>query len=385
MTMHVKVSGVWKEITDPRVMASSAWKNIDGGWVRVNGVWKQFYSRQTAPVIPSGGIVIYNTTGTPPSGWSLYADANRMLKGWDGTLGGIGVTGGNKTISFTSTTDGAHLGSTTLRMIDGGTVSSSAGQSANSTAGGHSHTCTGDASSWPKFLRAQLIQADSNQSSLPANAVVFGNSSNIGLSELNTDSGFINVYSDSGNATTGFFDEDTTEAFSTNSAGDHTHGGSGKAYVYFGYSAYRKLTSGAHTHSFNITDIDWNLQRKIVQAFTNITADFGIPTGAIIGWESNTAPDGYAICDGTNGTIDLRNYFIYIDSNGVYGSTSGDNTVSFSYTTNTAGSHRHRGSSINNYISQNRYHDNYETHNHTGSKNISQEWSYLTLAFIQAL
>jgi hypothetical protein len=45
MTIHVNVSGVWKEITDPQVNVSGVWKNIDEAWVNVSGVWKQFYQR----------------------------------------------------------------------------------------------------------------------------------------------------------------------------------------------------------------------------------------------------------------------------------------------------------------------------------------------------
>jgi hypothetical protein len=33
-----------------------------------------------------------------------------------------------------------------------------------------------------------------------------------------------------------------------------------------------------------------------------------VPTGAIVAWFSNDIPDGWALCDGTAGTSDFRNY-----------------------------------------------------------------------------
>jgi hypothetical protein len=48
MTWHTKVSGAWKEITDPQVKVSGAWKEISEGHVKVSGAWKQFYSRIVA-------------------------------------------------------------------------------------------------------------------------------------------------------------------------------------------------------------------------------------------------------------------------------------------------------------------------------------------------
>lgn len=35
-----------------------------------------------------------------------------------------------------------------------------------------------------------------------------------------------------------------------------------------------------------------------------------IPTGGIIIWSGSAVPDGWALCDGTNGTPDLRGRFV---------------------------------------------------------------------------
>lgn len=60
------------------------------------------------------------------------------------------------------------------------------------------------------------------------------------------------------------------------------------------------------------------------------TGGSGIPTGCILIWSgaSNAVPDGWALCDGTNGTPDLRGRFVlgYSSSHKV-GSTGGAETV----------------------------------------------------------
>ena len=50
-----------------------------------------------------------------------------------------------------------------------------------------------------------------------------------------------------------------------------------------------------------------------------------IPSGLIMMYYGNTIPDGWALCDGTNGTPDLRNRFI-IGAGGTYnsGETGGE-------------------------------------------------------------
>lgn len=41
----------------------------------------------------------------------------------------------------------------------------------------------------------------------------------------------------------------------------------------------------------------------------NFSSATNVPIGGIILWGQEAIPDGWAICDGTNGTIDLRGVF----------------------------------------------------------------------------
>ena len=68
-----------------------------------------------------------------------------------------------------------------------------------------------------------------------------------------------------------------------------------------------------------------------------------IPSGLICMWSGSTVPTGWALCNGTNGTPDLRNRFI-VGSGSSYaiGTTGGSNTVTL--TTAQMPSHTHTGS-----------------------------------------
>ena len=57
---------------------------------------------------------------------------------------------------------------------------------------------------------------------------------------------------------------------------------------------------------------DWNADERI-GTLEVLYSGGGIPLGSAIMWYGNAAsiPDGWQICDGTNGTMDLRDCFIY--------------------------------------------------------------------------
>jgi len=59
----------------------------------------------------------------------------------------------------------------------------------------------------------------------------------------------------------------------------------------------------------------------------------GLPRGTIVMWSGPTIPEGWALCDGTNGTPDLRDRFI-LGAGGSYsvGATGGAESVSHSHT-----------------------------------------------------
>lgn len=87
MTMHIKVGGVWKDVSVPSVKVGGAWKDVSNGYVKVGGAWKEFYSSFT----PSDTIYTSSTSITVPAG------ATQIIAEVIGAGGGGGagfITGG---------------------------------------------------------------------------------------------------------------------------------------------------------------------------------------------------------------------------------------------------------------------------------------------------
>lgn len=65
-----------------------------------------------------------------------------------------------------------------------------------------------------------------------------------------------------------------------------------------------------------------------------------IPTGGIIMWSGSTVPDGWALCNGENGTPDLRGRFVLgVSETHMMGETGGSEEVTL--TTNQMPEHLH--------------------------------------------
>jgi hypothetical protein len=71
-----------------------------------------------------------------------------------------------------------------------------------------------------------------------------------------------------------------------------------------------------------------------------------LPIGTIIAWENTSIPSGWAICDGTGGTPDLRDKFVMgAAEDGDVRTTGGANThLHTNANTSTRATHNHGGS-----------------------------------------
>ncbi|MCK5644615.1 MAG: tail fiber protein, partial [Gammaproteobacteria bacterium] len=95
-----------------------------------------------------------------------------------------------------------------------------------------------------------------------------------------------------------------------------------------------------HDHgSFDDETIAQNLERAYLRAYTKATAYTGF-TGSIIMFEGAVAPTGWVLCDGNNGTEDLRDCFIVL-SNDATTAQTGDNTIVPAMETAEDGMHNH--------------------------------------------
>jgi len=86
-----------------------------------------------------------------------------------------------------------------------------------------------------------------------------------------------------------------------------------------------------------------------------------IPPGGIIMWSGSEVPDGWALCDGSNNTPDLRNRFILGSDIGANNSTGGSHSITL--TTDQIPAHSHSASSGN------------QTANHSHGANAAREYS----------
>ena len=55
MTGHVKVSGVWKEVSGASVKVGSTWKSVEQGFTKIGGVWKEWLAGVTFWLSTLGG------------------------------------------------------------------------------------------------------------------------------------------------------------------------------------------------------------------------------------------------------------------------------------------------------------------------------------------
>lgn len=84
-----------------------------------------------------------------------------------------------------------------------------------------------------------------------------------------------------------------------------------------------------------------------------MTLDNIVPRGVILMWSGaeNNIPDGWALCDGTNGTPDLRNRFV-IGAGGKFdaGEIGGNETIDISHSHSYSGTVKSTGSSVTEYV-----------------------------------
>jgi len=95
------------------------------------------------------------------------------------------------------------------------------------------------------------------------------------------------------------------------------------------FSAGSTAVSSEVNNNFDV------LYQKVNELDSKIGTSSGIPAGCIIMWsgDANTIPAGWTLCDGSNGTPDLRNKFI-VGAAGEYtaGNTGGSKTKNISHT-----------------------------------------------------
>lgn len=344
---------------------------------------RDFYGTSNA-FLPTGMIIPYNSTAAIPTGFTQFTAANDRSIIGAGSSYAVGATGGSSSMSIsgTTTTQGGHIGPGATA-----TYSYQAGTNAHNTdvntRGDHNHTYSGSATITTPIRRTRLIKATQNITQLPAGAALLKHTAGAftGLSRVTGIAGY-NLH-----AHTSALDiagsSTATVSVSTSTSGAHAahHTLQGSPYAYYASPA---LSSGGHTHTSSFTGTV-NPPYRYMALYQAATANIAVPAQNIIGmWESTTPPAGWVVCDGANGTPDLRNYFIkFLDNDTGINTTGGSSTVSLSGTFSATGNHNHGDTNRGSIFTFTGYHqNNFEMATHTGSASVSFTPPYYALIFV---
>ena len=290
----------------------------------------------SSETIPSGIIVPINDTSLP-SGWAWFTSADAKMIVGAGTTYGIGDTGGSIAVSETSDNN-SHIGSALGDVAYNDGTTYPGGGSTTGEWRGHTHTIAFDY--LPVYQDLKLIKASSDRDNFPAKAIVLTHTNenpdpaNLAI-EIESDR-FLRANS---SISTGGGDRSN---LAITTAGSHNHHYLQNFGATGGHECNTHKDAGAHDHNdtFSAFSASEAIKKTYLRAWSDTSAFEG--KGNIIAmWESLTPPDGWVLCNGDNDTLDLRDYFIILSSSGNTGTQEGNNTVTFTVTAQSDGTHNH--------------------------------------------
>lgn len=342
--------------------------------------------------VPEGLILPLRTGTAAPTGWTLYTAANtRLIRGAGGAISS-GQTGGSNSVTVSGNTSSApnHTGTTPYKTFVGtnsGMLEMIAATPDTTASGAHSHTYNAGSVTItaPVAMLPLIIKTGSIGLLAPAAAMMLSASplAHPLLQQITAYNGRLfgaaSTQSQSGTAT-------QAASPTYGSAGTHSHhnsqrlDGSQPDFTDGGYEISDAGTGHTHTGVLTITP---NAQRRRMLCWGG-AEDFPIVVGSIGLWDTSNGavPTDWQMCDGSNGTPDLRGYFIELaSSNG--GSAAGDNTVSWAGST-TPHAHNHRGALNYRAIeTQTALHDDGVEHSHSVSGSAAWTPPFYGLVAIQ--
>ena len=300
-------------------------------------------------IIPANSVIIFDGTYSAAiDTWDLYSNAvDKLIAGTiDQANVGVSFASSGESVSVAGTiaSGGDHSGAGLF--VAGGTGAFN-GRSNDADAGSHNHyntwnsdTITANSDIKPVHTKFTLLRTTANTTSFPANTVHIA-ATNIytGTEQLASSS---NRYIVGGTAKTNIALSAHTMMHTTNSYpiihnhenltvfnqvtssfyGSLVQNGSGYQYI------------PEHAHTLTKTVSISNLRGKLLKLW--LSAASSIPKSSVIIMycgDLSVLPSYWKVCDGTNGTIDMQNYFLgYASSSG----TSHDTLTSAStqYTLN---------------------------------------------------
>ncbi len=357
-------------------------------------VWRHIEPHQMEIGLPAGAILI--TSGATPSGWSEWgASEDRLIMGTDANATTTGGTNGSWSISTDTGTSNHNNSSSSYKHHYRTSGGSWTRKQNPSNAGGHTHSFT--ISRTVAKNKRRFIKNNTNGAPVPKGADVFSDTGSLGeydgSSSANVGDGYfltINAGSIGTSATGSSIGGSTGNAGSAHTHFSKTDGNAGSGSTSSlrpetaGVGTIVPSSGGGHTHSVS-GSFTVSHKRAILRAWTRAQTHPNIHNRTIVMFEGAT-PEGWQTCNGANGTIDLRGYFICL-STGSVGTRSGSNTISASISIAKGGSHAHqlnKGSTLQ--TAANYGHHQSASHYHNASlSNRTWEPPHRKIKFIQRI
>jgi hypothetical protein len=368
MPIHKKISGNWTEVTKYHRKVAGVWyDDIRKVWLKNQSEWKSLFAR----VLPEGLIIPYTAgAGGAPDGWSLFSAADGKYIVGAGDTYAVGANGGTGAVAKTSNTTGNHAPST-------GAFCSESSSAGNNTVGNHSHNVT--FTYQPPRQNCYLIKSDIGQTEFPAGGVIWQALQHASLTNIWTEAKMFRALA---SLSTGGTDAITGR--SSTSQANHNHGSGAGGNVSIDNSGAKAATTGGHSHSSITMNMTNTLRRYALAAYQDAASAFNFETNMIAMFENTSPPLGWFLCDGNNGTPDLRNYFVKNVAYGDADVASGNGTVTAAGTLIISANHNHNGGQAKGYggTTQKRHTANYKMAAHSISTNYTWLPDYYALAFI---
>jgi len=261
--------------------------------------------------VPQGLIFMFNdVAGNIPAGFRRFDEMDdRHPVGAGSTYAAKSTGGAQGSILRSSAESGSHSGTTrTMLVSEGATVVNfSASGGAN---GAHSHRIT--AKYDREYQALVFVKATAPHIQFPANSIILGKAGVTPVAGLTICFDDEYILRGAEVEATGW--GITSKACSYD--GLHIHGlgqfyDSTSPLYYWTLNAY----SGTHNHPVIMSISDEELKRTLLTAWTGAGA-FDVDAGVIAMWEGAMPPPGWYLCDGNNGTKDLRDYFVILSTVG---------------------------------------------------------------------
>ncbi len=334
--------------------------------------------------VPAGLIIFARPGETPENTEPFTAPNNRMVIGAGDSFSVGDIGGSNAVVSYGGSTEsgGAHYGGNPDVQPSGG----SGVPLFDGPHVGHSHSY-GSATFIQEKDNLSLVKITKSSSELPAGGIVLSAQNQTGLSNIFTGGDYIGV-----SGVTGHINKSAYLALGGAGAHDHkySYAGIGGSVM---WCTRGDKQAGSHGGSIQLTITD-RLKSFLLSIWESASSRLDPADNMIAMWESHIMPVGWNLCDGQNGTVDLRDCFIRgcIGGHEAIAPTGSNQVdiaaVSGSITHNAPHSHYNGQWATDSYSSTGFNHTDYDwTHSHSYSlpaqNNIPWLPPYYALNFIQ--